>query len=198
MPWQQKSIKDVTNQRFGSLVARWPSGRRIARKNNPKSGTEIIWLCSCDCGVLTNVAVAKLYTGNTKSCGCRKRSNARSLGLELSGSQAIKHGHCRTERTPGYDVWRGMLQRCLNPNHDSYEYYGGRGIKVCEHWQGDHGFENFFADMGQKPEGKSIDRYPDKNGNYEPGNCRWATIMEQAHNKNPMGTFRKRKRKGDI
>lgn len=73
-----------------------------------------------------------------------------------------------------------MLQRCINPNSPDYPSYGGRGIKVCDRW---FNFENFLADMGEKPYPDfSIDRYPDKNGNYEPGNCRWATSAEQQRN----------------
>ncbi len=78
-----------------------------------------------------------------------------------------------------------MFQRCTNPKATGYEHYGGRGIKVCDRWRGEHGFENFLADMGPRPEPKnlySVDRYPDKNGNYEPGNCRWATLTQQARN----------------
>lgn len=80
---------------------------------------------------------------------------------------------------PLYSTWEGMNQRCNNPNHDSFSYYGGRGIKVCERWKL---FENFLADMGVRPDGKTIDRYPDNNGNYEPSNCRWATPSMQSKN----------------
>jgi hypothetical protein len=79
-----------------------------------------------------------------------------------------------------YASWRAMLSRCQNANHPSYFRYGGRGISVCERWLK---FENFLADMGERPRGKTLDRYPDNNGNYEPGNCRWATPSEQSSNR---------------
>lgn len=179
MPWQVRPFKDVTDERFVKLVARWPVGRRLPTGRKPGNGNEILWLCSCDCGSLTVVSLGRLSSGNTKSCGCLKRENARELGLALSGRQAVVHGHCRSERrTPGYDVWRAMLQRCENPNCESWKDYGGRGITVCERW---HTFIDFLADMGIKPKGLSIDRI-DNDGNYEPGNCKWSTQSEQNFN----------------
>jgi len=90
-----------------------------------------------------------------------------------------------------YHVWEGIKQRCLNPNRRGYEYWGGRGITICERWLD---FENFYADMGPRPgAGYSIDRYPDNDGNYEPGNCRWATASEQQRN-----TRRRRRSQGHL
>lgn len=77
-----------------------------------------------------------------------------------------------------------MIQRCINPNDPAWKYYGGRGIKVCQRWMQ---FENFLADMGLRPPGLTIDRYPNNNGDYEPGNVRWATMKEQAANRRPRG-----------
>src|SRR5207245_831416 len=74
------------------------------------------------------------------------------------------------------------LSRCRNPHATGFKNYGGRGITVCDRWQGGHGFENFLADMGPRPVGTSLDRYPDNDGNYQPGNCRWATAKEQIAN----------------
>jgi hypothetical protein len=76
-----------------------------------------------------------------------------------------------------------MRARCNNPRHHAYEHYGGRGIKICDRWSGEQGFENFLSDMGERPPGKTLDRYPNNDGNYEPGNCRWATSKEQARNR---------------
>ena len=84
--------------------------------------------------------------------------------------------------TPVYNSWHAMIQRCTNPRHRSWADYGGRGIVVCDRWRD---FANFYADMGDRPAGTTLDRYPDVNGNYEPANCRWAVKAEQARNKRP-------------
>lgn len=91
------------------------------------------------------------------------------------------HGHTRPE-SPTYRAWGAMKTRCTNPNQPKWKYYGGRGITVCHRWSR---FENFLADMGEKPAGLTLDRI-DVNGNYEPGNCRWATWHEQRVNQRPM------------
>ena len=83
-------------------------------------------------------------------------------------------------KTPIYRIWNQMIQRCENPKCKDYKNYGGRGIKVCEHW---HDFRNFYADIGKQPKGKWIDRWPDNNGNYEPRNVRWATPKQNNNNR---------------
>jgi hypothetical protein len=83
-------------------------------------------------------------------------------------------------KTPTYRSWGNMIKRCEQPKATGYKYWGGRGIKVCERWR--NSFQNFLDDMGERPEGLSLDRI-DSNGNYEPGNCRWATISQQNSNK---------------
>jgi hypothetical protein len=92
----------------------------------------------------------------------------------------LVHGHRPASgRSPTYASWHAMITRCANPNTSGWEYYGGRGITVCDRWRD---FANFLADMGPRPEGLSIDRV-NVNGNYEPGNCRWATASEQVANR---------------
>ena len=101
-----------------------------------------------------------------------------------SGSHHVKHGHYvngRASRT--LQSFVSMKERCSNPNKTQWKDYGGRGIKVCELWSGENGFANFLAEMGERPAGKTLDRYPNGDGNYEPGNCRWATHDEQQTNR---------------
>ena len=127
------------------------------------------WLCRCDCGTEAVVAGHRLVIGKTKSCGCLKGEKQRTHGLS---------------RTAEHFVWKSMNSRCYRKSDHSFRDYGGRGITVCDRWQGTSGFANFIADMGPRPSPEhSIDRFPDNNGNYEPGNCRWATRLEQGQNK---------------
>lgn len=93
------------------------------------------------------------------------------------------HGHRSPSRTPTYVTWAGMIQRTSNPHHSRYSTYGGRGIQVCDRWRS---FPNFLADMGERPEGLTLDRIDNSKG-YEPGNCRWATLSEQERNKQRWG-----------
>lgn len=145
----------------------WKHGRSVVR---------------CECGTEKTICNAKLRNVWTVSCGCLSREKAAE--------------RCRSRTTHGWTktiehrTWLSMNSRCTNINVPEYAHYGGRGIKVCERWK--NSFEAFLEDMGPRPSNKhSIDRFPNNDGNYEPGNCRWATRQEQDNNKrtNRLFTF---------
>jgi hypothetical protein len=146
----------------------------VVIKEGPKDPKrqERRYYCRCDCGTTTLVQSGRLRSGNTKSCGCRR----------------ITHGHTRGNKngTRTYHSWRSMQDRCLNSNSDAYANYGGRGITICDRWLGPDGLANFLADLGERPQGLTLDRI-DNEGNYEPGNCQWATWNEQAAKRRRSG-----------
>jgi hypothetical protein len=160
-------IRELFGQRFGRLVANEIVGRSADRK--------VLWRCQCDCGQAVIVRSSKLTTGHTESCGCL-------VGDQLRERKLV-HGHKRRAKVGGqsrtYTTWSCMKRRCQSVENSNYRFYGGRGIKVCERWQT---FENFLADMGERPAGKTLDRI-EVNGNYEPGNCKWSTHSEQVRNR---------------
>lgn len=141
------------------------------------------WRCKCDCGNIKNIPRSNLVSGNSGSCGCK---NSWVRGLRRSHKESHgRHGPGTTE----YVSWRKIRERCYNEKCPEYRSYGAVGIKMCDRWNygenGMMGFECFLLDMGRKPSNRfSIDRYPNGAGNYEPGNCRWATAKQQARNIN--------------
>lgn len=167
-------IKDLASQRFGRLMVLYDTGERRDRS--------VVWHCQCDCGNELDVRSGDLVSAHTTSCGCYRRQRVAEVHTV--------HGMTRREKIhPIYWIWRAMLQRCENPNRKNYENYGFRGIKVCDEW---HKFIPFcdwaLANGWQK--GLQLDRI-NNNGNYEPGNCHWATPQENNRNKrnNRMITF---------
>lgn len=151
---------------IGEVFARWTVIKPLAGRRA---------LSRCQCGVVHNVEVKTLRSGRSQSCGCLQR--------EMMVRTKVTHGHSRPTaggHSPTYRAWASMKVRCTNENVPQWNDYGGRGISICERWF--HSFEAFLEDMGERPSpAYSLDR-KDNDGNYEPGNCRWATRKEQNEN----------------
>jgi hypothetical protein len=161
-------LNDITGQVFGRLTVIGISHRY---RRSPRISI-VHWLCRCACGVEVAISTSDLRSENTRSCGCLLR--------EISSRTNLTHGHTSGGWSTTYRAWSEMKTRCYNPKRKKFENHGGRGITVCDRWR--NSFENFLADMGEKPLGLTLDRI-DNEGNYTPENCRWATWSQQNKNR---------------
>ena len=153
--------RDLTGYRSGKLTAK----RYIGSVNQRRR-----WLCKCDCGSSKELTASDLTSGKVVSCGCHKNALTSKRNKDNT-----KHG---LTGSPTWISWFQMRQRCNNPNATDFKYWGGRGVKVDPSWDD---FRSFLNDMGERPEGKTLDRI-NPFSDYQPGNCRWATPKEQSNN----------------
>lgn len=153
---------DLTGQVFGRLTA-------VSKIQQPGKAQ---WRCICICGVAVVAKASPLQQGFTKSCGCLGKEAGEAMRVKVEDLSKSCYGKT-------YRSWGMMMQRCYNPNATGYEYYGARGIGVSPEWRV---FSKFLADIGERPEGTSLDRL-DTNGGYSRDNCKWSTRAEQARNK---------------
>jgi hypothetical protein len=162
-------IKNILGLPFGRLTVQAFAG--LDRRG------KALWTCSCECGGEITTAVQSLKRGRTRSCGCLQR--------EVTAARTVacftKHGETSNgRRSAEYRAWCSMKTRCYNSSVESWDDYGRRGIQVCKRWR--DSFENFLADMGRRPSPRHSIERKDNDGNYEPGNCVWATRTVQARN----------------
>ena len=157
--------QNIAGIKYGRLTAIKPVGKS-------KSGNAL-WECMCECGNVVTVNISNLKNGHTKSCGC--------LRDEIITGNTYRETH-NESRTRLYHIWQGMKQRCNDKNSPGYKWYGGRGISLHEPWANDYETFRKWAMANGYSEGVTIDRI-NPNGNYEPSNCRWATVKEQNRNK---------------
>lgn len=164
--------EDLVGKTFARLTVLSCLGRRNDGRKN-----KVYWLCRCQCGSEKEVAEGLLIRGGCRSCGCLQREAASRTG-SVTGRKNATHGMCESTE---YVCWKSMVGRCTCETAPAYRNYGARGITVCERWLD---FAAFYEDMGPRPSPKhTLDRFPNAKGNYEPGNCRWATPKEQLRNR---------------
>ncbi len=161
---------DLINRKFG----RW-----LVIRSAPASSHGPKWRCRCDCGIERDVFQFHLRSNKSRSCGCISAEQVATIG-----HANLKHGHTVGGWSKEYRSWRAMKQRCYDRGNINFENYGGRGIRVCKIWLND--FQAFLQHVGSAPSPRhSIDRWPNNNGHYEPGNVRWATGSQQRANSRP-------------
>jgi hypothetical protein len=163
-------VIDKTGNRYGNLMVLGLSHRKL---RSPSIGYYNFWLCQCDCGNTTVVLANNLTKGNTKSCGCQSSRNKIKDKMTTHGEGSV------LRRTKTYNSWRAMKDRCYSKGHKEYKRYGAVGIEVCDRWR--NSYENFLSDMGRRPDKHTLDRI-NPYGNYEPTNCRWASLTTQRNN----------------
>jgi len=162
---------DMIGRTFGKRTV-------IALAPTPSWHTKAFWRMRCICGREDDILGQALRDGKANQC-----KDCRAKEFILRGTT---HGQARQGKiTTEFRIWTGMIDRCTNPRSDHWKWYGERGIQICDRWK--NSFESFFADMGPRPKGLSLDRFPNNDGNYEPGNCRWATPKEQIANQRKHG-----------
>lgn len=178
MPIIRKSAENLPKRRAREMYkyeakAGEKYGRLTLIKETVRTSKKHKWLCRCDCGKYVEVSIYQMKSGECRSCGC--------LRDEVAGARAKAMAKHNMTHTRMYKLWSTMLKRCRNPNDKDYPRYGGRGVKVCDEWKDFIKFHEWAMSHGYRDD-LSIDRI-DFNGNYEPSNCRWVTLADQARNR---------------
>lgn len=168
--WQRERTTQSNRDRLPEISVGQRFGHLSAVRPLPHGRGRTRWVFVCDCGVEAHLPASDAISGHTQSCGCRVYVNL-----------PMKHGESHFGRTAEYTAWKNIKARCFNPKNDKYAYYGGRGITMAPEWIDD--YEAFLSHIGRRPSPEhSVDRI-DNDGNYEPGNVRWATPLQQRHNR---------------
>jgi|ERR1700722_2476405 len=156
---------NLIGQKFNKLM--------VIELTDKKTFRQRVWKCVCDCGSFAYITSHQLNKSIKTDCGCGNS--------ERISAAHVRHGHCKNKSsTTTYVSWQNMRARCLDSTNEHFNDYGGRGISICERWV--CSFDNFLADMGERPKGMTLDRVITE-GDYTPTNCRWATAKQQARNR---------------